>query len=96
MLPRTLTFRLVATSIVWVALSLTLAGLLLAKLFGGHIERRFDLELYEHIEELAAASEVSPEGLHKLTWIPTEPRFKRPHSGWYWQITRGETIEKKS
>jgi signal transduction histidine kinase len=96
MLPKTLTFRLVATSIVWVALSLTCAGLLLAKLFGDHLERRFDLELYEHIEELAASSEISLEGFHRLTWIPTEPRFRRPHSGWYWQITRGETIKQKS
>jgi signal transduction histidine kinase len=96
MLPKTLTFRLIATSIIWVALSLSCAGLLLAKLFGDHIERRFDLELYEHIEELVASSEVSPEGLHKLTRIPSEPRFNRPHSGWYWQITRRGNIEKKS
>jgi signal transduction histidine kinase len=96
MRPKTLTFRLIATSIVWVVLSLTCAGLLLAKLFGDHIERRFDLELFEHIEELTASSEVSPEGLHKLIWIPSEPRYNRPHSGWYWQITRGGTIEAKS
>jgi signal transduction histidine kinase len=96
MFPKTLTFRLIATSIIWVALSLTCTGLLLAKLFGDHIERRFDLELYEHIEELVASSEVSPENVHRLAWIPSEPRFTRPHSGWYWQIARAGNIEKKS
>lgn len=88
MLPRTLTFRLVATSIVCVAGSLLAAGLLLVFLFRDHIERRFDQELYGHLEELVAASEVSPAGAFTLTWIPSDPRFNRPHSGWYWQITR--------
>jgi len=88
MLPRTLTFRLFATSIVWVAGSLLAAGLLLVFLFRDYIERRFDQELYGHLEELVAASEVSPAGALTLTWIPSDPRFNRPQSGWYWQITR--------
>jgi signal transduction histidine kinase len=85
---RSLTFRLAATSITWVVGSLVAAGVLLVLLFRDHIERRFDQQLYDHLEELVAASEISPDGGFALTWRPSDPRFERPHSGWYWQVAR--------
>lgn len=85
---RSLTFRLVAASTVWIAGSLVAAGFLLAFLFREHIERRFDQQLYDHLEELVAASEISMAGDLGLSWVPSDPRFNRPHSGWYWQIAR--------
>ena len=93
MLRRTLTFRLVATSIAWVAGSLVAAGVLLVFLFRDHIERRFDQGLHDHFQELVAAGEVAADGAFALTWIPSDPRFDRPLSGWYWQIGRsGEVV----
>ncbi len=89
---RSLTFRLAATSIAWVVASLFAAGVLLVLLFRDHIERRFDQQLYDHLEELVAASEVSLDGGFALTWIPSDPRFERPHSGWYWQIARAGQV----
>lgn len=90
---RTLTFRLIASSVVLVAGSLLAAGVLLVLLFRDHIERRFDAQLGDHLEELVAASEVGPDGRFRLTWRPSDPRFNRPYSGWYWQIFRdGEVV----
>lgn len=89
---RTLSFRLIASSTVWVAGSLLVAGFLLVLLFRDHIERRFDAQLHDHLEELVAASEISLQGKLQLTWIPSDPRFKRPHSGWYWQILQGGEV----
>ncbi len=86
MLPASLTFRLSMTSTIWVAGALLGAGFLLVFLFREHIERRFDSQLRDHIEELVSTSEITPEGKLKLTSIPTDPRFNRPLSGWYWQI----------
>jgi signal transduction histidine kinase len=97
MLRRTLTFRLVATSIVWVVGSLVAAGVLLVFLFRDHIERRFDQGLYDHLQELVAAGEVAADGAFALTWIPADPRFDRPLSGWYWQISRsGEVVARSA
>ncbi len=87
-----LTFRLAATSALWVAGTLLAVGLLLVYLFRDHIERRFDSQLGDHMEELVAASEISPDKKLKLTWTPTDPRFHRPYSGWYWQIKMGDTV----
>jgi signal transduction histidine kinase len=93
MLHSSLTFRLVATSTAWVAGSLVAAGLLLIFLFRDHIERRFDHQLLDYMEELVAASEIAAGGRLTLTWTPSDPRFNRPHSGWYWQIVlAGEVV----
>ncbi len=86
MLPASLTFRLSMTSTIWVAGALLGAGFLLVFLFREHIERRFDGQLRDHIEELVSTSEITPEGKLKLASIPNDPRFNRPLSGWYWQI----------
>jgi signal transduction histidine kinase len=96
MLRNTLTFRLVLISTAWVAGSLLVAGLLLVWLFRGHIERRFEAELVEHLDELLAASEISPQSGLQLSWTPSEPSFNRPYSGWYWQIAHGNAIVARS
>jgi signal transduction histidine kinase len=93
---RTLTVRLIAASTIWIAGTLGAAGLLLLLLFQDHIERRFDAALADHLEELAAASEVGPDGTLQLSWQPFDPRFNRPRSGWYWQIEQGEAIIERS
>ena len=76
-----LTLRLVATSIAWVGATLLITAVLLVVLFRGHIEQRFETLLLDHLEELVAASELTPEGTLQMTWRPSDPRFNRPHSG---------------
>ncbi len=86
MLRNSLTLRLVATSISWIAATLLVAAILLIILFRGHIEQHFNALLNDHLEELVSASELTPEGVLQMTWRPSDPRFNRPHSGWYWEI----------
>ncbi len=81
-----LTLRLVATSFAWVGATLLVTAVLLVVLFRGHIEQHFEALLLDHLEELVAASELTPEGTLQMTWRPSDPRFNRPHSGWYWEI----------
>ncbi len=86
MLRNSLTLRLLATSIAWVGATLLVTAVLLVVLFRGHIEQRFEALLLDHLEELVAVSELTPEGTLQMTWRPSDPRFNRPHSGWYWEI----------
>lgn len=93
---RTLTFRLVATSVVWVVGSLVAAGLVLTLLFRDYVGERFERHLRDHMEEIVAAAEIAPGGALTLTWKPSDPRFNEPHSGWYWQISRGAVVLARS
>jgi signal transduction histidine kinase len=86
MFRNTLTFRLVVTSIAWVTLTLAVVAVLLTILFQRHIEEYFDAFMFDHMEENIAAARINDQGQLYLTWIPTDPRFMNPHSGWYWQI----------
>jgi signal transduction histidine kinase len=93
---RTLTLRLIAASAIWIVGTLCAAGVLLLLLFQDHIERRFDAALADHLQELAAASEIGADGTLQLSWTPFDPRFNRPQSGWYWQIEQGGAAVERS
>ena len=73
---RTLTLRLIVASAIWIVGTLCAAGLLLLLLFQDHIERRFDAALADHLQELAAASEVGPDGTLQLSWHAVRPAFQ--------------------
>ncbi|WP_417795465.1 ATP-binding protein [Terasakiella pusilla] len=92
MFKSSLQLRLILSSLIWMIASLVLTGVLIVSLFQGHIEKRFDDQLNDHLEELVAASEISPNGQLDLTWSPSDPRFNRPHSGWYWEILENGSV----
>ena len=83
---KSLTYRLITTSIVWVGAALLVTAVLLVLLYRGHIDKHFNSSLQDHLEELVSASDMSPAGVLQMTWRPSDPRFNRPHSGWYWEI----------
>jgi signal transduction histidine kinase len=45
--------------------------------------------VFTHVEELVAAVETSNAGQLSLAREPTDPRFHRLNSGWYWEILEG-------
>ncbi|WP_448207138.1 ATP-binding protein [Azospirillum sp. sgz302134] len=81
-----LRFRLLAGAAVWIALALAMAGVVLSGLFRDHVARRFDAELSTHLNQLAALIEVSANGTPALRHPLSDPRFRLPLSGLYWQI----------
>lgn len=96
MLSNSLHRRLVVTSCVWIALTLAGTAGLLIYLSEKYVERRFDAELFDHLEEIVAAAERQPGGSVLLSWVPSDVRFRRHGSGWYWQIARGGTVLARS
>lgn len=93
---RSLTLRLVLTSAVGIALALIAAGALLILLFTGYIERRFDASLRSTMAELIASVEVESDGSIGFSRIPSNPLFRQPLSGWYWQISLNGILKHQS
>ncbi len=92
-----LTLRLIITSFAWVGVTLLITAVLLIVLFRGHIERHFEAQLGDHLQELVSASEFTAKGVLQMTWRPSDPRFHRPHSGWYWEIIQsGESVARSN
>src|SRR5262249_48180656 len=85
-----LRLRLLVGAVIWISLALGAAGTLLAALFRAHVERRLDAELTVQVEQIAAALERGSAGQLVLTHQPTDPRFRKPYSGFYWQVDGAE------
>ena len=81
-----LTTRLITLSIFWIILTLLATVLLITWLYQDHIEHHYDAHVFTHVEELIAAVSVGPDGQPQLVREPTDPRFYREGSGWYWQV----------
>ena len=91
-----LAFRLVAGAAVWCALWLSAGGYVLSTVFGRTVERNFDVRLGVLLEGLVAGSELAEDGALQLRPQLGEPRFDQPLSGWYWQISDGERVLRRS
>lgn len=92
---RSLTTRIVAMSVIWIAVALVVTAVILGRLYRGHIEEHFDAHVFNHVEELVAAAEVGADGELRLAGRPTDPHFYRLNSGWYWEVSKhGKSLGK--
>lgn len=93
---RSLSLRLVAGAALWVIVSLVITGAVLTGLFRDHVERNFDVALNDHVEGLLALAEVDGQGHVVLRRHPSNPRFNKPLSGWYWLFVSGTRTAERS
>ncbi|MBK1667790.1 hypothetical protein CKO28_07050 [Rhodovibrio sodomensis] len=84
--PGSLSFRLLAGAVLWIALALLAAGVLLTRIFAAHLEDQFATRQVALLNQLAANLEVDPKDGLTLTRGLSPPQFKTPYSGYYWQV----------
>ncbi|MEN3950128.1 sensor histidine kinase [Iodidimonas sp. SYSU 1G8] len=65
-------------------------------LFQRHVERGIAEELKRDGVQLIAGLQVGPDGSPRLQRQPTDPRFSKPLSGLYWQVTGARTLRSRS
>ena len=80
--------RLLLGTLVWIAVTILVAGWALGGLFRQHVALQFHAELSTHLDQLAAHLAVDQQGQPSLTAAQSDPRFSKPYSGLYWQIDR--------
>jgi signal transduction histidine kinase len=93
---RSLKQRLIVISLAWLAFSLLATGAVLILLFRAHMQRHFDQSMLANLEELAAAVQVEAGGAVNLAWEPADPRYRKPLSGWYWEVRGGRGVVRSS
>jgi hypothetical protein len=95
---RSIRLRLTFIGAALLALSLTVAGLILIVLFERHIERRLATELDTRWTELASLFAEYANGRPSLAREPTDPRYQQPYGGSYYQVLgpNGETLRSRS
>lgn len=90
--PPSLSQRLLALAALWIAVALVVAGMVLTDLFRTHAEAELGRRIEHHLDELAATLIVGADGTVTVAGSLTEPRFHRPLSGLYWQVTAGDMV----
>lgn len=85
--PRSLSFRLLAGAALWTAGALVIAWIALSRLFEAHLLRELSRRMEASLNELAALVVTADGNGVTLARDLTEPRFRRPYSGLYWQVS---------
>lgn len=91
---RSLSTRLLVTSLAWSAFALVATALVLISTFRVSVEARFDDTLGVHLSNLIGELADMPDGIMPQSIVDLgEPRFVLPLSGWYWQVNDPDSGE---
>lgn len=83
--------RLLAMTLLGVALALLLAGVVLSSLFHDALLRQFQQGLEQQLDQVTARVSFDAQGQPQLDDTSlSDPRWQRPYSGLYWQINGAE------
>lgn len=84
---RSLRWRLLAATLVAIGVALVLAWFALGRLFADHVQRQFQAELAQQLDQLTARLDFTPGAPPRIdpASLP-DPRWQRPLSGLYWQL----------
>jgi len=84
-----LRLRLLAATLLTLALALAGSHVLLSSLFRDHVLRQFDSMLAQQLAQVAARLERDAQGRPRLdARTLSDPRWEKPYSGLYWQLDR--------
>lgn len=83
--------RLLWLSALWLSAALIAAYLIIGGVLHRFVTDRFDAEMGAVADALMVGTGADGSGLAQLVDGPTDPRFTRPLSGWYWQIAADGT-----
>ena len=93
MLRRTLAFRIIVLSGLWIIMALIGVAALLMHYYSDHIANHYDAHVFMHLEELVSASQTLDIEHPELANPPSDPRFQNLNSGWYWEVRHnGEVL----
>lgn len=84
--------RLIWLSAGWLAAALIAAYLVIGGMLKQFVTARFDAEIAAVADVLMAGTQADARGLAQIVDLPTDPRFSRPLSGWYWQIAADDEV----
>jgi signal transduction histidine kinase len=87
-------FTLVAAGAI--AVALVLAGSVLTLIFDGNLRARAVAEVGDDLRTLAAHARIGHDGRLVIDVELSDPRFRTPYGGYYWQAGRGQIAELKS
>lgn len=83
---RSLRLRLLLSAAVLIVVAVAVTGLILAALFRDQVRAQYDTELINHLNQLTSLLQFDAQRQLRLSAEPSDPRFRAPYGGRYWQV----------
>lgn len=96
MIPSSLRARFTIIAAGAITVALVLAGFMLTLIFDGNIRARAVAEVGDDLRTLAANARIGADGRLVIDGDLSDPRFRTPYGGYYWQAGRDQHIDLKS
>ena len=96
MIRKTLSFRVIALSSIWIISALVFTAVMLIANHREHTAQHYDAHVHMHMEELTGASHYTADGRYALAFYPSDPRYRELDSGWYWEVKQAKKTLKRS
>ena len=78
--------RLLSSAFLWMSLVLISAALFLPRVVESYLYSQLSEQVNLYLDDLSAFVELDAQGNPVLSQPLSDPRFRKPYSGWYWQI----------
>lgn len=79
--------RVLGATIGWLLLVLVSAGMVVPEILRHYLQQEASQSMRLYLDELSARLEVNAQGEPVVSGLLSDPRFRQPYSGLYWQVT---------
>ncbi|KAB2943533.1 MAG: HAMP domain-containing histidine kinase [Hyphomicrobium sp.] len=93
---RSLRMRLIVGAVVWIAIGVAAAGVLLSAVFKEFLLTQYADQLHVSLDELERLIQAGSDGQVKLERPLSDPRYSAHLSGAYWEIQKNSTVLARS
>ena len=87
---RSLRYRILLGGFMWLSLIMLSAAIFLPRAVHDYLHGQLTEQANLHLDELSALVDFSQQGELLVQGRLSDPRFRKPYSGWYWQVVREE------
>jgi len=91
-MPQSLSGRLLAGGALLIAIAMVVAGLLIGSILDHFVVGQIDQRLDSTVNDMFSQLTIAEDGTLTLGTRGEGPDFLRPGSGWYWQVSSGQSI----
>ena len=89
---RSLRYRILLGGFIWLLLIMLSAAIFLPRAVHNYLHDQFRVQANLHLDELSALVDFDYQGKLLVQGRLSDPRFRQPYSGWYWQVQSGTNV----
>lgn len=91
-LQHSLRYRLLLGAFIWLSMVLIAAGLFIPRVVHNYLYAQLTEQTELYLDEITAFVGLKADGQLSMKGLLSNPRFRKPYSGWYWQVETENSV----